>query len=242
MAVSSGALVATAISQAQDAVGTVMQQLQKLFMVLIALKLIQRVDSLNKLFKLVVYVLSALGSRMVLTLRSASLPTILSLLGLWLILFFFFSIMFIEVFGLTKWQSSETHTQNYSSMGSAMVMLSFMSVGCGVFVLSDDCLLIRVSGRGGMLTCTTSQCDDRLAICSLTSSFQCLGLPSLYELYASRLRLRLRERGLGVHPVHRMELAQHGAYTSARSTTSMTRRHAVYLRQHVHWYVHVMDP
>jgi hypothetical protein len=56
MFVSVGSLATTAIAQAQDEVGTVMQQLQKLFMVTIAFKLIQRVDSLNKLFKLVVYV------------------------------------------------------------------------------------------------------------------------------------------------------------------------------------------
>jgi voltage-dependent calcium channel len=53
--VSLGSLTTTGISQARDSVGLVMQQLQKLFMVLIAFKLVQRVDSLNKLFKTVRY-------------------------------------------------------------------------------------------------------------------------------------------------------------------------------------------
>ncbi|KAI6001926.1 Ion transport protein-domain-containing protein [Pisolithus albus] len=91
------------------------QQLQKLFLVCIAFKLVQRVDSLNQLFK---------------TAR-ASLPVILNLLGLWLVVFLFFAIMYMEVFGMTKWFSGESNTQNYQSMGSALLMLAFMSTGEG---------------------------------------------------------------------------------------------------------------
>ncbi|KAG1748101.1 Ion transport protein-domain-containing protein [Suillus lakei] len=87
--------------------------LQKLFLVSIAFKLVQRTNSLNQLFKTVV----------------ASLPVILNLLGLWFILFIFFAIMYMEAFGVTKWYSAETHTQNYQTMGSALVMLAFMSTG-----------------------------------------------------------------------------------------------------------------
>ncbi|KAH0580401.1 hypothetical protein H2248_001903 [Termitomyces sp. 'cryptogamus'] len=95
--------------------GFVTQQLQKLFLVSIAFKLVQRNNSLNMLFKTAV----------------ASLPVIISLLGLWLILFIFFAILFVEVFSLTKWNSGETRNMNYNSIGSALVMLAFMSVGEG---------------------------------------------------------------------------------------------------------------
>ncbi|KAG1745083.1 Ion transport protein-domain-containing protein [Suillus paluster] len=95
--------------------GFVVEQLQKLFLVSIAFKLVQRTNNLNQLFKTVI----------------ASLPVILNLLGLWFILFIFFAIMYMEVFGLTKWYSAETHTQNYQTMGSALVMLAFMSTGEG---------------------------------------------------------------------------------------------------------------
>ncbi|OBZ73074.1 Calcium-channel protein cch1 [Grifola frondosa] len=61
----------------------------------------------------------------------ASLPVILSLLGLWLILFMFFAILFVEVFSLTKWNTSETRNMNYSSMSKALVMLAFMTTGEG---------------------------------------------------------------------------------------------------------------
>lgn len=54
---------------------------------------------------------------------------ILSLLTLWFALFLFFGILYVEVFGLTRWESAETHDQNYFSLGSALVMLAFMSTG-----------------------------------------------------------------------------------------------------------------
>lgn len=70
----------------------------------------------------------------------SSLPVILSLLGLWLILFIFFGILFVEVFSLTKWGDNETRNQNYSSLGTALVMLAFMSAG---YVFFSCLLLVR---------------------------------------------------------------------------------------------------
>lgn len=61
--------------------------------------------------------------------HSGSLPVILSLLGLWIILFLFFAILYVEVFSLTKWNSSEDWNRNYSSMANALVMLAFMTTG-----------------------------------------------------------------------------------------------------------------
>ncbi|KAG8215839.1 Ion transport protein-domain-containing protein [Butyriboletus roseoflavus] len=89
--------------------------LQKFFLVSIAFKLVQRVDSLNQLFKT----------------GTASLPVILNLLALWLTFILFFAIMYMEVFGLTKWYSGENSYQNYQTMGSAFLMLMFMSTGEG---------------------------------------------------------------------------------------------------------------
>ncbi|KAJ6472696.1 Ion transport protein-domain-containing protein [Mycena vitilis] len=96
-------------------IGFATQQLQKLFLVCIAFKLVERTNSLNKLFKTAV----------------ASLPVILSLLGLWFILFLFFGILFLEVFALTKWNSGESRSQNFSTMGSTLVMLTFFTTGEG---------------------------------------------------------------------------------------------------------------
>ncbi|KAJ7199602.1 Ion transport protein-domain-containing protein [Mycena pura] len=93
--------------------GFATEQLQKLFLVCIAFKLVERTNSLNKLFKTAV----------------ASLPVIVSLMSLWFILFLFFAILFLEVFALTKWNSAETRTQNFSTMGSTLVMLTFFTTG-----------------------------------------------------------------------------------------------------------------
>ncbi|KAF8509855.1 Ion transport protein-domain-containing protein [Hysterangium stoloniferum] len=107
--------IATTIPILAGSTGFAIQQLQKLFLVSIAFKLVQRNDSLNQLFKTSI----------------SSLPVILSLLVLWFTLFLFFGILYVEVFGLTRWESAETHNQNYTSLGRALVMLAFMSTGEG---------------------------------------------------------------------------------------------------------------
>ncbi|CAE6501684.1 unnamed protein product [Rhizoctonia solani] len=95
--------------------GFLIEQLQKLFLVSIAFKLVQKSDNLNQLFKTAV----------------ASLPAIMNLFLLWFTLFIFYGIVFMEVFGLTRWDTAETHNQNYSSLGNALLMLAFMSTGEG---------------------------------------------------------------------------------------------------------------
>ncbi|GAA5898852.1 calcium channel protein CCH1 [Sporobolomyces salmoneus] len=90
-------------------------QLQKLFLVAIVFKLVQRSDSLNQLQKTAV----------------ASLPAILNIFALWAVLFLVFAIFYMEVFGLTRWQSHETHNANYYSFGNALVLLILQSTGEG---------------------------------------------------------------------------------------------------------------
>ena len=137
LVVASGSFITTLAVRFGNS-GFATQQLQKLFLVSIAFKLVQRTNSLNMLFKTAVYVflLYFLNSRKILNsvalitlFFSASLPVILSLLGLWLVLFLFFAILYVEVFGLTKWGGVETRTTNYYSLGHALVMLAFQSTG-----------------------------------------------------------------------------------------------------------------
>ncbi|KAI0791303.1 Ion transport protein-domain-containing protein [Abortiporus biennis] len=112
--VAGGSLITTLIVRAHSD-SFAIEQLQKLFVTSIAFKLVQRTNSLNKLFKTAV----------------SSLPVILSLLSLWVILFLFFAILFVEVFSMTKWNSGENRNQNYSSMSHALLMLAFMTTGEG---------------------------------------------------------------------------------------------------------------
>lgn len=162
----------------------VIQQLQKLFLVSIAFKLVQRTNSLNVLFKTAVYVPLFWPdvSRTDHTCR-ASLPVILSLLSLWIILFIFFAILYVEVFSMTKWGSGETRTRNYSSMGSSLVMLAFMSVGLvfDSFEKYSHPNSPRFLEKGGTSICTIST----LSLCFLIMTklgMQYYLLSSLYKL------------------------------------------------------------
>ncbi|KAG9101606.1 calcium channel protein [Ceratobasidium sp. 370] len=107
--------LATSIPIVFGSTGFAIEQLQKLFLVSIAFKLVQKSDNLNQLFKTSI----------------ASLPAIFNLFMFWLILFVFFAIVFVEVFALTRWDTAENHNQNYSSFGNALLMLAFMSTGEG---------------------------------------------------------------------------------------------------------------
>jgi hypothetical protein len=109
-----GGTAATTIAVLANTNGAVVQ-LQKLFLVSIAFKLVQKNDSLNTLFK------TSVGS----------LPAILDLLLLWFALFIVWAIAYLEIFSLTKWQASENHNANFTSLGKSLVMLAFMSVGEG---------------------------------------------------------------------------------------------------------------
>ncbi|CAO1632713.1 unnamed protein product [Parajaminaea phylloscopi] len=92
-------------------------QLQKIFLTAATLKLVAKHNGLNQLFKTAI----------------SGLPAIISLLGLWMCFFFFFAIMFVEIFGLTKWGKvgPETYSRNFSSLPHALIFLSMMTTGEG---------------------------------------------------------------------------------------------------------------
>jgi len=90
-------------------------QLQKIFLTCVTLKLVQRSDALNLLFK------TGIGS----------VPAILALFLLWFTMFLVWGIMLVEVFGLTKWGANETHAKNLSTLWGTLVFLSMTSTGEG---------------------------------------------------------------------------------------------------------------
>lgn len=90
-------------------------QLQKFFLVAVAFKLVQKNNALNQLFKTAV----------------SSLPSIVSLFLLWITFFLVWGIMFVEVFGLTKWNINETYNKNFSTLLGSLVFLAMMSTGEG---------------------------------------------------------------------------------------------------------------
>lgn len=82
------------------------------------------------------------------SLHRASLPVILNLLGLWLVLFIFFAIMYMEVFGMTRWYSAESTFENYQSIGNTLLMLSFMSTGLVISTVLHSLQLTSFTSEG----------------------------------------------------------------------------------------------
>jgi hypothetical protein len=88
-------------------------QFQKLFLVAIAFNLIPRNDALDQLFKT----------------AASSLPTITSLLCIWLVLFVVYAIAFTQIFGLTRLGPNGTGSLNFRTIPNALVVLFRMSLG-----------------------------------------------------------------------------------------------------------------
>lgn len=88
-------------------------QFQKLFLVAIAFNLIPKNDALDQLFKT----------------AASSLPTILSLLSIWLVLFVVYAIAFTQIFGLTRIGPNGSGTINFRTIPNALVLLFRMSCG-----------------------------------------------------------------------------------------------------------------
>ncbi|RIA89873.1 Ion transport protein [Glomus cerebriforme] len=92
-----------------------MVQSQKIFLVLICLKLFQKSDVMNQLFKNMI----------------GSLPSILNLFAVWSIIFVIYTIIFMEIFGLTKYGNNESRHVNFRQFPTAVVTLIRMSTGEG---------------------------------------------------------------------------------------------------------------
>jgi hypothetical protein len=108
-------------------------QFQKFFLVAIAFKLVMKNNELNQLFQ------TALSS----------LPSIANLMGLWIVFFLVWAILFVENFSLTRaGPTSLTRYSNYQSLANALVMLAIQSTGSVLFpfmILRLFVLLILLS-------------------------------------------------------------------------------------------------
>ncbi|RKP08010.1 Ion transport protein-domain-containing protein [Thamnocephalis sphaerospora] len=90
-----------------------MVQAQKLFLVAVALRLVQRIDSLQTLFKMLV----------------ASVPSILNVSVVLLLVLFVYSIILVELFSLTRFGPYTDELGSFRNFGNALLMLFRMSTG-----------------------------------------------------------------------------------------------------------------
>ncbi|KAJ5147413.1 hypothetical protein N7526_000765 [Penicillium atrosanguineum] len=100
----------------------VVLELNKLFLVAIALLLIPRNNQLDQLFKT----------------AAASLPVIGNLLATWFVLFLVFGIAMNQTFGLTKFGSQETHNMNFRDVPKSLILLFRCSSGEGWNEIMED--------------------------------------------------------------------------------------------------------
>lgn len=110
-----GALVTSILRIVNPSQSDAHAQLQKIFLTGVTLKLVQRSDALDLLFK------TAVGS----------LPAIVALFVLWLIMFLVWGVMLVEVFGLTKWGANETYAKSMRTLWQTLVFLFMTSTGEG---------------------------------------------------------------------------------------------------------------
>lgn len=61
--------------------------------------------------------------------HSASIGSISSLLGVWLVVFAVYGIMFAEIFGLTSYGPNGGDHVNFRNIGASLLMMARMSTG-----------------------------------------------------------------------------------------------------------------
>lgn len=96
---------------------------QKLFMTALCFKLVQRSDSLNQLF----------------TTMAASAYQIVNVFAVWFVVLTTYAIMFMQIFGLTKYgRSAQTEHVNFRSFSNTMISLLRYSTGEGWNAIMHD--------------------------------------------------------------------------------------------------------
>ncbi|KAG0370046.1 calcium channel protein, partial [Gamsiella multidivaricata] len=97
-------------------------QTQKLFLTAILFRLVPHSNSLNQLFMTM----------------AASIRSIASLFGVWLVVFAVYGIMFVEIFGLTSYGPNGSTHVNFRNFGTSLLMMARMSTGEGWNDLMHD--------------------------------------------------------------------------------------------------------
>ena len=167
----------------------------------------------------------------------ASLHVILSLIMLWLILFLFFAILFVEVFSLTKWSTAESRNRNYSTIGSSLVMLAFMSTGWVIFLTISPIIPTPAFSEGWNQYMHDLYVSRKFPHPSIKSCF-----PVHWYIHAVQiLRLQNLTRIAGVLGGH-LPYSLLGIFSAwcvfliQFSHHGLNQPVPVHLREHVHWY------
>ncbi|KGO72923.1 Voltage-dependent calcium channel, alpha-1 subunit [Penicillium italicum] len=117
-----GAFISSVLDISYREKSHVVVELNKLFLVSVALLLIPRNNQLDQLFKT----------------AAASLSVIGNLLATWFVLFLVFGIAMNQAFGLTKFGDNEDHNQNFRDVPKSLILLFRASCGEGWNEFMED--------------------------------------------------------------------------------------------------------
>ena len=117
-----GTVAVTILNLSNTVDNPIYDQVNKLFLVSIALLLIPRNNQLDQLFKT----------------AAASLTAIANLLATWFVLFLVYAIALTQTLGLTRFGSSENGNLNFRTVPKALILLFRMSMGEGWNQIMED--------------------------------------------------------------------------------------------------------
>ncbi|KAF9125802.1 calcium channel protein [Mortierella sp. 14UC] len=135
-------------------------QMQKLLLTAILFRLVPRSNSLNQLFMTM----------------AASINSIASLFGVWLVVFAVYGIMFVEIFGLTSYGPNGSNHVNFRNIGAALLMMARMSTGEGWNDLMHDFAVERPYCVNNRLDYLYSDCGSTSWAYALFISFNIISM------------------------------------------------------------------
>ncbi|KAG9063800.1 calcium channel protein [Linnemannia hyalina] len=135
-------------------------QTQKLLLTAILFRLVPRSNSLNQLFMTM----------------AASINSIASLFGVWLVVFAVYGIMFMEIFGLTSYGPNGSDHVNFRNTGAALLMMARMSTGEGWNDLMHDFAVERPYCVNNRLDYLFSDCGSTSWAYALFISFNIISM------------------------------------------------------------------
>ncbi|KAG0281785.1 calcium channel protein [Linnemannia exigua] len=135
-------------------------QMQKLLLTAILFRLVPRSNSLNQLFMTM----------------AASINSIASLFGVWLVVFAVYGIMFVEIFGLTSYGPNGTNHVNFRNIGAALLMMARMSTGEGWNDLMHDFAVERPYCVNSQSKYLSSDCGSTSWAYALFISFNIISM------------------------------------------------------------------
>jgi hypothetical protein len=141
-------------------------QVQKLFLVAIAFKLVQQIESLQMLFKTLM----------------ASVPSIINIMTVLLLVFIVYAILFMEIFGLTRLGQYANIHANFRDFDNTLLLLLRMTTGENWNYLMHD-MMLESPNCVSAANYLNTDCGSRYWALFLFISFYVIGTYILVNMF-----------------------------------------------------------